>query len=351
MVRPAYPPSTLAGVLDLVESARRDNTDHYVHLRDLRFEVANPQPVPLHEQIALACAAKDAPARVRLREDGWPRVFRFLGLPAGFGETLPASMVTSSLNYKLAARADELALMRVRHAEGSAVLRGLLPPSHVRLDDRQVLQQLLRLAGASELRPVNVAIREDLLHVRLVDHREVDVGRGQERDLVHPGIDIHNSETGAGALSVGRCLYRVVCANGLVFPEGRAQLRRWRHAGSDAATLRRQLAEALRASLAEMRGLTDRYRGLHGVPLVEPGETLETFMRAHKLGSPRGRTGERILLEMGRTGDLFGRSLFDFVQAVTAVARTLDVDKRLRFEAAAGRLVAEGGVVAPPRIA
>lgn len=349
MVRPMDEARTLAEVLAHVERARRDNRDHYVHLRDLRFEVANAQPAPLHEQIALACSAAGAPARIRLREDGWPRVFRFLDLPGRFGDQLPASMTVNTLNYKLAARADEMALLRVRAQDGAAVLRGLLRPSHVRLDDQQILQQLLRLAGATELRPVNVAVREDLFHLRLIDGRQVDVGRGGERDPVHPGLDIYNSETGAGPLSVGRCLFRVVCANGLVFPERAGRTRRWRHAGSDAAVLRQQLAESLRGAIAEVRAITERYRSLHGVALAEPTAVLETFMRAYKLGSPRGRAGERILLELSRTGDLFGRSLFDFVQAVTAVARTLDVDKRLKFEAAAGRLVADGGVVTAPR--
>jgi hypothetical protein len=339
MVRPRYDASTLAGVLKVVQDARKDNQDHYVQLRDLRFTVVNDLPAALHEQLGLACADAKAPGRLSIDAEVWPRVHRFLGLPRGFGDRLPASMVVNNLNYLLASRADEMALLRVRPQGERAILRGILPPAHVRIDDLQIVRQLARMPGTGDLKPVNISVREDHFHLRLIMPRESNVGRGRDRDPVYPGLDIYNSETGAGRLAIGHCLFRMVCRNGMLFHQDIGDKRRWRHDRADGEVLRQQLAEELRLSVAGIADLVKRYRALHAVPLQGPAEVLAEFMRTHKLGSPQGRTGERILLEMGRTGDLFGQSVFDFVQAVTLVARTLDVEKRRKFEAAAGQLV------------
>lgn len=342
MVQPRYQSETLADALACVREARDGNRDHYVHLRELGLEAASGLPGSHHEQLALACTADDVPDRIVLREESLARLTRFCRLPAQFGEALPASMVASNLNYVLRSRADDLVLLRLGHQDGRAVLRAVLPAAHVRIDDAEVVEQLLRLPGSGDLSLSHLDIQEDRLHLRLLAPRTVDVGRADQRDPVHPGLDIYNSETGAGRLGVVRCMYRVVCANGLLFRHDSAATR-WRHARSDRERLRAQLAETLRLALAEANQLTTRYRELHGQPLRAPVESLAVFMREYKLGSPRGRVGERILLELGRTGDLFGRSTFDFVQAVTAVARTLDTDRRRRFEAAAGELVRRGG--------
>jgi hypothetical protein len=342
MVQPRYDSETLADALAYVREARADNRDHYVHLRDLRLEVASSLPAPHHEQLALACTDDGVPDRIALREESLARLARFCGLPAQFGEALPASMVASNFNYVLRSRADDLVLLRLRHQEGRASLRAVLPAAHVRIDDAEVVEQLRRMPGSGDLSLAHLDIQEDRLHLRLLAPRTVDVGRADQRDPVHPGIDIYNSETGAGRLGVVQCMYRVVCANGLIFRHD-ANATRWRHARGDRERLRAQLAETLRLAVAETNQLTTRYRELHGQPLRAPAESLAVFMREYRLGSPRGRVGERILLELGRTGDLFGRSAFDFVQAVTAVARTLDTERRRRFEAAAGELVRRGG--------
>jgi hypothetical protein len=339
MVRPADSARPLADVLDHLERARRDNHDHHVNLRHLRFVVATELPGAVHDQLTLQCDAPGVPGPIHLREAAMPRLLRFLGVPSGFGQALPAAMVAANLNYLLRARADELVLLRLRRADDHTVLRAMLPASHVRVDDTALLGRLLRLPGARELRVAGAEIGEDRFHLRAIRPRSVNVGRDGQ-DPVHPGLDLYNSETGAGSLGIVQCLFRVVCANGILLRQGAGSARRWRHAHHDGDRLRSELAEALRRAAADTGRLADRYRQLHHEPLEEPAARLDAFMQRHRLGSVRGRTGERILTELNRTGDLFGsRSLFDFVQAVTAVARTLEVEKRRRFEAAAGELL------------
>ena len=49
---------------------------------------------------------------------------------------------------------------------------------------------------------------------RLLHCDPFDVGDG-ELDLIYPGLDVLNSEVGAGPLKIRLCLVRQVCTNGL----------------------------------------------------------------------------------------------------------------------------------------
>jgi len=322
-----------------IRKVRGHDRDHHVRLGDLSFEPTTIRSGRLHEVLALR--RETTGDLIALTEASLPRACRFLRVPPHYAEKLPAALAANMLNFHLQARGDDLALLRLTERDDGLKLRALLPASFVRIDDAMVADLLADLDGTDTLRAAHCDVLEDHLHLRLVHDTPFAVD-GAGRDLVFPGLDIYNSEVGTGPLRVRMCLVRQVCTNGMTISEQLDERLRLDNRALDHDQVRTVLGHALTGALAASRELETSYRRLHDVQLPAPVHALEVFLRRHRLGSPRGRTSELILTELLRTSDLFGASLFDFVQAVTSVAGTLGTDQRLAYEDAVGHLMVKG---------
>lgn len=328
----------LATIRARIGEVRAHHRDEHVRLGELSFEPITTSFGPLHEVLALR--RETTGEVITLGASSLPRACRFLRVPPPYVEKLPTALAANLLNYHLQARGDELALLRLDQQDDLR-LRALLPASFVRIDDTLLADLLATLEGADTLRAANCSVLEDHLHLRLVQDAPFAVDE-PGRDLVFPGIDVYNSEVGAGPLRVRLCLVRQVCTNGVTISERLDERLRLDPRRQDHDQVRNVLADALTRALAASRDLQGAYRQLTTVQVPAPVQALEAFMRRHHLGSPRGRAAELILAELLRTSDLFGASLFDFVQAVTAVAGTLATHQRLQFEDAVGALMVRG---------
>lgn len=321
-----------------VRAVRGRNLDHHVRLGDLAFEPTTTRSGDLHQVLALR--RETTGEEIALTAASLPRACRFLRVPPHYAEKLPAALAANMLNFHLQARGDELALLRLTDRDGLH-LRALLPASFVRIDDAMVVDLLAGLHGADTLRAAHGVVLEDHLHLRLIHVAPFAVD-GSGRDLVYPGLDVYNSEVGSGPLRVRLCLVREVCTNGMTISELLDDRLRLDPRALDRDQVRAVLSRAFTGALDASRHLEGAYRRLREVQLPAPARALEAFLRRHRLGSPHGRTGELILAELLQTSDLFGASLFDFVQAVTAVAGKLGTEQRLMFEDAVGHLVVRG---------
>lgn len=328
----------LATVRARIGEVHAHHRDEHVRLGDLSFDPITTAFGPLHDVLALR--RETTGDVIGLSEASLPRACRFLRVPPPYLEKLPTALAANLLNYHLQARGDELALLRL-DGRDDLRLRALLPASFVRIDDALLADLLATIEGADALRAANFSVLEDHLHLRLVQDVPFTVD-GPGHDLVFPGIDVYNSEVGAGPLRVRLCLVRQVCTNGVTISERLDERLRLDPRRQDHDHVRIILADALTNALAASRGLQGVYRELTTVRVPAPVQALEVFLRRHHLGSPRGRAAELILAELLRTSDLFGASLFDFVQAVTAVAGTLATHQRLQFEDAVGAMMVRG---------
>ena len=327
----------IAAILASVRAVHRGDHDAYVRLDAMSFAPLHENPGPLHENLGLRCEDVVSGGVIRLRAESLPRVCRYLDMPPSYAESLPASLAASLLNFHLQARGHELALMRLNHGD-DLTLRALMSASRVRIDDAAIVEVMGALPGIDALRAAHVSVVEDHFHLRLVHTEPFDVGDRRE-DLVYPGLDIYNSEVGTGPLRVRLCLVRQICTNGMTISERLDESLRIDPHRLDRDQVAVVLRRAIGAGLESSRRLQDHYRRTHKVRLTDPAGALDAFMRQHRLGSPRGRTGERILGELHRNRDLFGLSVFDFVQAVTSVSQTLDTGRRLEYEDAVGQLM------------
>jgi len=335
----------LAQVESYLERARCGNFDEYVHLGDLRFVPSGQDLEDFHERLRLLARMKGKETGIQLREQSLTQCCRFLGMPPYFGEKLPAALAANLLNYLLTLRAEELVLLRLRPGP-RPLLRAMLKANFARVNDQPIFAGLRQPLADSGMQTQDVLIEEDAFHLRLVKEEPFDVGHTGAPDLVRLGVDVLNSETGAHRLSVRIVLVREICSNGMTIGNNIYEGLSIRQDRMDADEARRAVACGIRQLLEDSGALIERYRALHGQRIQDPRAELSEFFAKNRLGSPRGRIAQRIVGEIEKATDLFGCTRFDFVQAITAVARSMEIDRRLQFEDAVGWLIAEVGCAA-----
>ena len=105
----------------------------------------------------------------------------------------------------------------VRTLDGNA--RALLSDRYQRIDNEHIAQAVLPvLAETPGIKIESCEITERKLYIKAVNSRtEGEVKKG---DAVQAGVCITNSEIGMGALGVQRLVFRLVCLNGMICPDG-----------------------------------------------------------------------------------------------------------------------------------
>lgn len=113
---------------------------------------------------------------------------------------------------------DQRSKRMVRTIGGSA--RAFLSNRYQRIENEEIAAVALPiLLGDKNLQVVSAEVTERKLFIQATTSRVVgDVKKG---DAVQAGVIISNSEVGQGSVSVQRMVYRLVCLNGMVLPDGK----------------------------------------------------------------------------------------------------------------------------------
>ncbi len=236
----------------------------------------------------------------------------------------------------------------VRTLGGDA--RAFLSNRYQRIENEEIANVALPvLMDIPEVKIVSCEVTDRRMYIQATTPRVVgEVKRG---DVVQAGVIISNSEIGHGAVSVSPMIYRLVCLNGMVCPDGKL---RGYHVGGrvdsseelwaddtrradDRAillkvrdTVRAAVGEATFADrLAKMRGLTDaRVTG-------SPEKAIEVL--AQKLPNISDTEQGSILRALIQGADL---SAWGMLNAVTAAAHDAkSYDRAVEFESMGGALL------------
>lgn len=228
-------------------------------------------------------------------------------------------------------------------------VRAFLSNRYQRIENEEIANVTLPiLADVPDLRFISTQVTDARMYIHAVAPRitgEVNVG-----DVVQAGIIISNSEVGLGSVSIKPLIYRLVCKNGMIMPDGKFTAR---HVGAkidnsqdlwsdeakraDDRAILLKVRDVVRAILSEkvftenldkMRALTERR--LTGNP-VKAVEVL-----AQKVGASEAEHGD-ILRSLIEGGDL---SAWGLLNAVTHQAHTAkSYDRAVELEQAGGALV------------
>jgi hypothetical protein len=269
-----------------------------------------------------------------LRAAAFGNLMTRLGAPGEFIRRLPAPLQLANINYLLAEHDEgSAATLRLRNDEVSAIVSGRYAP----LDPVELVEtvreglQRFGILGDVRVRGVASGLVDNLRLILPSEQTAIKPG-----DVSALGIDITSSSFARSAVHVTPVIWRLVCSNGLKRAERGSGLS-FRHVG-DTQRLRDGVSEAIPSALVYARGVMDQWRRSVSF-MVEDVQKQIDAMR--ELTIPEKKNIEvAVRLETGRPELPEHVGLYDFVNAMTASAKSGSPSRRLEIETLAGDVLA-----------
>ena len=339
----------LPRVRAILEKNREGTHDIYCPLSSIELDFREPL-APLDERFLAHVSHGDHKITLRLTPTAVRQIAAIAGIPTPFLEKAPASVGLGLLRsmLRLAIESQDRTLLLRLKGKRLPRLRAVLPSSHVRFDDLEVLTEIESALGdaGQDFKVVNLNVNEDLFCVRGLLNESLELGTMRKSDPAASGIDIVSSETGR-PLELRHVLVRIVCSNGMtttLHSEGE----KTRRANLDRAAFRARAGLAIDRAFEQGREMSAHLAAFRSAFVGTPKKEVEAILRSHKLGSVRGRIGRWVMTKLDNGPSLFGVTRFEIVQAFTAVARGLQPIDRRRLEDAMGAYVGDLSVPRTP---
>ncbi|WP_292894523.1 DUF932 domain-containing protein [Nitratireductor sp.] len=313
----------------------------------------------------LALVLPNAGAPVAPTHWSFGQLANLVGAPAAYLRQLPAPLAGINLQYGLTNhRAEQVKTMEV--ANGRTELRAVTGPDYGRIYDHELVSAVQRIAGdgvgdtrwkvpgvldwSTGIYNPMVDITKDTttlyasdrdVFLFLVDDMNpIEAGTLPDGspDLFFRGFYCWNSEVGAKTLGIASFYLRAVCQNRNLWGVEDFQEITIRHSKYAANRFAHEAAPAL-ANFADSspQPFIQGIRSARERIVARSDDDRVAFLR--KRGFSKAETGkivETVLAEEGRPPE----SVFDFVQGITAVARSKhQQDARLTMETRAKKLL------------
>jgi len=288
-----------------------------------------------------------------------------VGAPAAYLRQLPAPLAGINLQYGLTNhRAEQVKTMEV--ADGRTELRAVTGPDYGRIYDHELVSAVQRIAGdgvgdtrwkvpgvldwstgiynpmvdVTKDTTTLYASDRDVFLFLVDDLNPIEAGTLPDGspDLFFRGFYCWNSEVGAKTLGIASFYLRAVCQNRNLWGVEDFQEITIRHSKYAANRFAHEAAPAL-ANFADSspQPFMEGIRSARERIVARSDDDRTDFLR--KRGFSKAETGkivETVLAEEGRPPE----SVFDFVQGITAVARSKpQQDARLTMETRAKKLL------------
>ena len=333
--------------------ARADVTrTRTVETREIRVEARRDDP----ERLALVMPGRGD--EVRPTHWSFGQLCSLVGAPAGYLRDLPAPIAGINLQHGLLSHRGEL-VKTLETDDGRIDMRAVTGPDYGRIWDHELVSAVMKIAGdgtgqtcwkvpgvldwstmthnpfveVTKDTTTLYASDRDVFLFLVDDTHPIEAGRlpNGDPDLYFRGFYCWNSEVGSKTLGIASFYLRAVCMNrNLWGVEGFEEIS-IRHSKFAAQRFAHQAAPALtnfaRSSpapfIAGVKAARDQI-------VARKDEERETFLR--KRGFSKADTTKIISTVLSEEGHP-PQSVFDFVQGITALARTKPhQDARLELE-------------------
>lgn len=288
-----------------------------------------------------------------------------VGAPATYMRQLPAPLAAINLRHGLLNHRAEL-VKTLEMDDGRLELRAVTGPEYGRIWDHELVSAVMKIAGTgtgdtmwkvpgvldwttmihnpfvdiTKDTTTLYASDRDVFLFLVDDTHPIEAGRlpNGEPDLYFRGFYAWNSEVGSKTLGIASFYLRAVCANRNLWGTENFEEITIRHSKFAAQRFAHEAAPALTSFansspapfIAGIKAARERI-------VARRDDDRETFLR--RRGFSKGETTkviEMVLSEEGRPPE----SIFDFVQGITALARTkTNQDTRLELEGKAKKLL------------
>lgn len=315
------------------------------------------------ERLALILPDSDIP--VAPTNWSFGQMCSMVGAPASYLRDLPAALAGINLQHGLINHRTEQ--VKLLQADGGRTeLRAVTGPDYGRIWDYQLVEAVMRFAGngtgdtrwkvpgvldwrTMQYNPHVDVTREtttlyasdrDVFLFLVDDTHPIEAGRlpNGEPDLFFRGFYAWNSEVGAKTLGIATFYLRAVCANRILWGVEHFEEIKIRHSKFAAGRFSHQAEPALaHFADASPRNFIDGVQTARARIVARSDEDREGFLRKRGFSkSEASKVIEAVLVEEGRPPE----SIFDFVNGITAVARSKSQqDSRLDLEGKARTLL------------
>ncbi|MFJ5932235.1 DUF932 domain-containing protein [Sphingomonas sp. NPDC092331] len=289
-----------------------------------------------------------------------------VGAPASYLRTLPAALAGINLQHGLLNhRGEQVKLLKT--GDGRAELRAVTGPDYGRIWDHELVAAVMKIAGngVSDTRwkvpgvldwrsmhynPYVDVTRDtttlyasdrDVFVFLVDDTHPIEVGKlpNGDPDLYFRGFYTWNSEVGSKTLGIATFYLRAVCANRCLWGVENFEEISIRHSKFAANRFAYEAAPALETfAESSARSFVEGINSARARIVARNDEDRESFLRKNGFSkSDTVRIIRQVLDEEGHPPT----SLFDFVQGITAHARSKpNQDVRLDIEGKARKLFA-----------
>lgn len=342
-----------------VSSRAEHSRTRTIESRVVQVEARRDDP----EALSVSVPGADAP--LSMTHWSFGQLCGLVGAPSGYLRELPAPLAGINLQYGLSHhRAEQIKTLET--SDGRLELRAVTGPEYGRIYDHELVSAVRRIAGngtgdtrwkvpgtldwSSMRYNPHVDITQDTttlyasdrdVFLFLVDDTHpIEAGRLSDGspDLYFRGFYCWNSEVGSKTLGIASFYLRAVCQNRNL----------WGVEGFEEITIRHSKYAASRFALEAAPAL-ERFARSSPEPFMagiaaarqhivaRTDEDRVDFLKRQGFSKPEaGRVIDTVLREEGRPPE----SIFDFVQGMTALARTREhQDGRLELEHRAKRLL------------
>jgi hypothetical protein len=315
------------------------------------------------ERLQLLAPGTDAP--VAPTHWSFGQLCSLVGAPAGYLRELPAALAGINLQHGLVAHRGEQVKLLETH-DGRMELRAVTGPDYGRIWDHELVEAVMRFAGdgvgdtrwkvpgvldwrsmvynphvdvSAETTTLYASDRDVFLFL-VDDTHPIEAGRLPDGspDLYFRGFYCWNSEVGAKTLGIATFYLRAVCMNRNLWGVENFEEITIRHSKFAGHRFASQAAPALsQFADSSPKDFVEGIQAARARIVARKDEDRETFLRGQ--GFSKADTQKivaTVLAEEGRPP----ASIYDFVQGITAVARTRTTqDARLELEGKARRLL------------
>jgi len=351
---------SLSALHGAVRTRAERATTRTVETSRLRVEASRDNA----ERLALAVPGLDEP----IAPTNWSfgQMCSLVGAPASYLRQLPAPLAGINLQHGLLSHRAEL-VKTLEADDGRVELRAVTGPDYGRIWDYELVEAVMRIAGngtgdtrwkvpglldwstmthnpcveVTKDTTTLYASDRDVFLFLVDDAHPIEAGRlpNGDPDLYFRGFYCWNSEVGSKTLGIASFFLRAVCMNRSIWgAEGFEEIS-IRHSKFATHRFAHQAAPALaRFADSSPTPFVSGIRAAREAIVARKDEDREAFLRKRGFSKPETeKIIATVLDEEGRPPE----SVFDFVQGITALARTKPhQDARLELEGRAAKLMA-----------
>ncbi|MES2534148.1 MAG: DUF932 domain-containing protein [Pseudomonadota bacterium] len=330
-----------------------------IESRDVRVDARTDDP----ERLSLSVPGREG--SITPTHWSFGQLCSLVGAPAGYLRGLPAPLAgINMLHGLLSHRGEQVKLLETQ--AGRAELRAVTGPDYGRIWDHELVAAVMKIAGngtgdtrwkvpgvldwsTMHYNPVVDITRDnttlyasdrDVFLFLVDDLNPIEAGRlpNGDPDLYFRGFYCWNSEVGSKTMGMATFYLRAVCMNRNLWGVENFEEINIRHSKFAAGRFAHEAAPALtQFADSSPRSFVEGIQTARTRIVARKDEDRDAFLRGR--GFSKAETSKIIASVLAEEGHP-PASIYDFVQGITAVARTKsNQDSRLEFEGRARKLL------------